>query len=133
MTQVSLIRNESREKGVKRTLKLPVINAGITKQYTKDHAKLRNVIMEFGYFNQISIMNNGAIDIEVALDFIEGKTYPVPGNSSIFVDEIMFQSFNVTNTDAGPTVADKVMIICGFERPLIRDKMKTKKMMLGGR
>ena len=134
MTQISFIEKESRNKGAKRTIKLPAINAASIKQYTKNDDKLKGVIREFGYFNQITVLNNGDVDIEVALDFIDNKTYPVPAASSIGLDEIMFQEFNVVNLDAAnPTVVDKITIICAFERPLVRDKMISKKMMLGGR
>ena len=130
MTQVSFIREESRNKGIKRTIKLPAILAGATRQYTKNDNKIRGAVKEFGYFNQITILNNGLVDIEVSLDFTEAKTYPVPATSSIALDEVMFQEFNVVNLDAGnPTVVDKITIIASYENPLLREKMKTKKEM----
>lgn len=130
MSQISFIRKEAREKGAKRTIKLPVILAADTLQYTKNDTKLKGVINEYGYFNQIVILNNGLVDIEVSLDFTEAKTYPIPAASSIALDEIMFQEFNVVNLDAGnPTVVDKITIIASYENPLLREKMKTKKEM----
>ena len=130
MTQVSFIREESRNKGIKRTIKLPAILAGATRQYTKNDDKIRGAVKEFGYFNQITILNNGLVDIEVSLDFTEAKTYPVPATSSIALDEVMFQEFNVVNLDAGnPTVVNKITIIASYENPLLREKMKTKKEM----
>ena len=133
MTQVSFIREDSRKKGVKRTIKLPVIAAGATKQYTRNDDKIKGAIKEFGYFNNITILNNGAVDIEVSLDFTEQKTYPIPAASSIGLDEIMYQEFNVVNLDgANDTVVDKITIICSYENPLVREKMKTKKQMYGG-
>lgn len=134
MTQVSFIREESRGKGAKRTIKLSAIAAASFVQYTKNHPKLKGVIRDFGYFNQITILNNGAVDIEIALDFTENKTYPVVAASSISLDEIMYQGFNVINLNAGaPTVSNMITIVAAYESPLLREKMKGKKQMLGGR
>ena len=134
MTQISFIERESRDKGAKRTIKLAAISAGSFVQYTRDHAKLKGVISEYGYFNQITVLNNGDVDIELSLDFVDNKTYPVPGASSIGLDEIMYQEFNITNLDgANPTVIDKITIIAAYENPMLREKMKSKKMLLGGR
>lgn len=128
MSQISLVREEVRAKGAKRTIKLPVIVAGALKQYTKNDVKLKGVISEFGYFNQITVLNNGTVDIEISLDFSESKTYPVPGASSIGLDEVAYQEFNVVNLDAvNDTVANKITVIAAFEASLLRDKMKTKK------
>ena len=128
MSQISLIREETRAKGAKRTIKLPAIAAGALKQYTRNDSKLKGVINEFGYFNQITVLNNGLVDIEISLDFSESKTYPIPGASSIGLDEIVYQEFNIVNLDAGnPTVIDKITIIAAHESPLLREKMKTKK------
>ena len=119
---------ESRSKGIKRTIKLPAILAGATKQYTKNDDKIRGAIKEFGYFNQITVLNNGNVDIEISLDFTENKTYPVVAASSLALDEVMYQEFNIVNLDAGnPTVVDKITVIAAYENPLIREKMKTKK------
>lgn len=133
MTQISFIRTESDKKGAKRTIKLAAIPAASFVQYTKDHAKLRGVIGEYGYFNQVTILNSGAINIEISLDFAEDKTYPVPASSSISIDEVMFQGFNVVNLDAvNPTIINMITVTPSFESPLLREKIKTKKMMLGG-
>lgn len=133
MSQVSLIQENSRNKGVKRTIKLPVIAGGATKQYLRSDAKLSGVIKEFGYFNQITVLNNGAVDIEISLDFTDNKTYPIPGASSIALDEVDFQEFNVTNLDAvNDTVINKITVIPAFERPLTREKMHSKKELYGG-
>ena len=128
MTQISLVREEARGKGVKRTIKLASIPAGSLVQYTKNNAKLKGVINEYGFFNQITVLNNGAVDIEISLDFSEAKTYPVVGASSISLDEVSFQEFNVVNLDgANPTVIDAITVIPAFERTLLRESMKTKK------
>ena len=128
MTQISLVRQEARDKGVKRTIKLAAIPATGMVQYTKDHVKLKGVISEFGIFNQITVLNNGAVDIEIALDFAESKTYPIPAASSIALDEVTFQGFNIVNLDVGnPTVIDMITVIPAFERTMLREKMKTKK------
>lgn len=133
MTQISFVRTESDKKGAKRTIKLDVIAAAGMIQYSKNHAKLRGVVGEYGYFNQITIMNNGAVDIEVSLDFTEDKTYPIPAASSISVDEVMFQGFNVVNLDPiNDTVANMITITPSFERGLVREPLKTKKQLLGG-
>ena len=132
MSQYSLIEKESKAKGAKRTIKVPAIATSAVLQYTKDHVKLRDVIRDFGYFNQISILNNGAIDIEIALDFNVNKTYPIPGKSSISIDEIMYQEFNVVNIDAATSVKDEITIIAAYEPPLLRERLKSFK-QLGGR
>lgn len=131
MTQVSLIRKEVRDKGAKRTIKLAAIAASATKQYTKNDPKLKGVIREYGHFNQITVVNNGAIDIQIELDFTENKTYPVPGTSSISLDEVIFQEFNITNLDAGnPTVINKITVIPAYEKSLLREPIIKK---IGGR
>lgn len=128
MSQFSLIREESRGKGAKRTIKLAAIAGGGNVQYTKNHAKLKGVVNEYGFFNQITVLNNGAVDIEISLDFTEAKTYPVVAASSISLDEINFQEFNINNLDvANPTVAGKITVIPAFERTTLREPMKTKK------
>ena len=128
MSQISLIREEVRSKGSKRTIKLPAIAAGAVKQYTKDNAKIKGVISEYGFFNQITVLNNGDVDIEIALDYSDTKTYPIPGTSSISLDEVSFQEFNIINLDAAnDTVVDKITVIAGFERTTLREPMKTKK------
>lgn len=133
MTQISFIREEARNKGAKRTIKLPVIAASGMKQYSKNHDKLKGVINEYGVFNQMTILNNGAVDIEIALDFAENKTYPIPGASSMALDEVAFQGFNVVNLDGvNPTVIDTITVIPSFEKSLLREKMKTKKEMYRG-
>ena len=133
MTQISFIREESRNKGAKRTIKLAVIPAGDFVQYTKNHAKLKGIIREFGYFNQITILNNGAVDIEISLDFTSDKTYPVVAASSIALDEVMFQGFNVINLDPiNDTAVDVITIIAAYEAPLVRERTKSKKQMFRG-
>lgn len=128
MAQFSLVREEARGKGSKRTLKLAAIAAGGTVQFTKNHAKLKGVINEYGYFNQITVLNNGAVNVEISLDFTDAKTYPVVGASSISLDEVNFQGFNIVNLDpANPTVVDKITVIPAFERTTLREPMKTKK------
>ena len=128
MSQISLIREEARGKGAKRTIKLAAIAADGFVQYTKDHVKLKGVISEYGYFNQMTVLNNGVVDIEISLDYSEAKTYPVVGASSISLDEVNYQEFNVVNLDgANPTVINKITIIPAFEKSLLREPMKTKK------
>jgi hypothetical protein len=128
MSQISLVREEARNKGSKRTIKLAAIAAGSVIQYSRDHVKLKGVISEYGYFNQVTVLNNGAVDIEISLDFTEAKTYPVPAASSIALDEVNFQGFNIVNLDgANPTVIDMITVIPAYERSLLREKMKSKK------
>jgi hypothetical protein len=128
MSQISLVREEARGKGSKRTIKLAAIAAAGTVQYTKNHTKLKGVINEYGYFNQITVLNNGAVDVEISLDFTDAKTYPVVGSSSISLDEVNFQGFNIVNLDpVNPTVVDKITVIPAFERITLREPMKTKK------
>lgn len=131
--QVSLIREQSKKRGAKRTIKLAAIAAKGMIQYTKDHEKLRNVIREYGAFNVITILNHGSIDIEIALDFVEGKTYPVPNKSSLSLDEVTYQEFNVVNLDAAnPTVDNEITVVAIYEPPEVRERMRTHK-HIGGR
>ena len=133
MTQISFIREEARNKGSKRTIKLPAIPASGMLQYTRDNDKLKGVISQYGEFNGISVLNNGAVDIEIALDFAEAKTYPVPGAASIGMDEVTFQGFNIVNLDAvNPTIANKITVTATFERSTLREKMRTKKEIFKG-
>ena len=133
MSQISLVRKESRDKGAKRTIKLAAIAASSFVQYTKNHVKLKGVINEYGYFNQITVLNHGAVDIEIALDYSEAKTYPIPATSSIALDEVNYQEFNVVNLDgANPTVINKITVVAAFERSTLREKMKSKKEIYGG-
>lgn len=133
MTQVSLIREESKRRGAKRTIKVPAIAAGAMKQYTKDHDKIKGVIREYGAFNAITILNNDVVAIEIALDFTEGKTYPIPANSSITIEEITYQEFNITNMDASAAVtANAITLTLTYEAPLERERFKSFK-MVGGR
>ena len=133
MSQISLVREEARSKGAKRTIKLAAIAAAGLVQYTKDHVKLKGVISEYGFFNTVTVINNGSIDVEISLDYSEAKTYPVPGSSNISLDEVNFQGFNVVNLNAAsPTVVDTITIIPSFEKSLVREKMKTKKEIYGG-
>ena len=133
MSQISLVREEARGKGTKRTIKLASIAAAGLVQYTKNHAKLKGVISEYGFFNQITVLNNGLVDVEIALDYSEAKTYPIPAASSISLDEVNFQEFNVVNLDgSNATVANKISVIPAFERTTLREPMKTKKEIYRG-
>lgn len=133
MTQISSVREESKRRGAKRTIKLPAIAAGATKQYTRDNDKIRSVIREYGAFNAISVLNSDVVPIEIALDFAEGKTYPIPANSAISIDEITYQEFNVTNLSAGSAVTvNKITLTLTYEAPLERERFRSFK-MLGGR
>jgi hypothetical protein len=133
MTQISFITQESFKKGAKRSISLPAIAPLSFLQYTKDHVKLRDVIRKYGYFNQITVMNNSTVTVNIELDFNDAKTYPIPANSTISIDEIMYQEFNIKNMDAaGTAAANTINIIAGFERPMIRENVLPKK-LLGGR
>ena len=133
MTQISFIREEARNKGSKRTIKLPAILAGEMLQFTRDHDKLKGVISQYGEFNGVTVLNNGAVDVEISLDFAEGKTYPVPAAASVGLDEVTFQGFNIVNLDAvNPTIANKITVTATFERSELREKMRTKKEIFRG-
>lgn len=133
MPQYSFIEKESFERGAKRTILVPQIAIGAFKQYTRDHTKLRDVIRKYGAFNQIAVMNNSVVDVSLVLDFNANKTYYVPTSSSIGIDEIMFQEFNIVNMDAAAVVAaNTITVVASYESPLVRERFKTKK-MFGGR
>ena len=122
MTQFSLTRGS---KGIKRTIKVPGIAAGSIKQYNKEEDKFKAVLRRYGAFNQITVLNNDAVNIEIALDYAEEKTYPVPASSSLSLDEVIFQELNIVNLDAVDAVAaNKITIICAYEHPLIREEAK---------
>ena len=123
MTQEAYLRTESRKLGIKRTIKVPAILAGATKQYDKTDVKLKSGIAVFGSFNSVSVFNNDTVDIEIALDYAEEKTFPVPNGSSLSMDEIDYQSFNIVNLDAGnPVTENKITVSAIYEPSLLRDK-----------
>lgn len=133
MTQYSKIQKESFERGAKRTILVPQIAVGGFEQFTRDHAKLRDVIRKYGAFNQIAVMNNSSADVNLILDFNDNKSYYVPVSSSIGIDEIMFQEFNIVNMDTAAAVAaNTITVVASYESPLLRERMKTMK-MFGGR
>jgi hypothetical protein len=128
MTQEVFLRRESRKLGIKRTIKVPAILASGTKQYDKTDAKLKSGIAVFGSFNSVSVFNNDTVDIEIALDYAEEKTFPVPNGSSLSMDEIDYQSFNIVNLDAGNAVtANKITVSAIYEPSLKRDKLSSYK------
>jgi hypothetical protein len=59
MSQVSLVREEARNKGSKRTIKLAAIAAGSVVQYSRDHVKLKGSIsldeVNFQGFNVVNL------------------------------------------------------------------------------
>ena len=128
MTQEVFIRKQSRVKGIKRTIKIPGIAASKMLQYDRTHDKMKSGVGVFGVYNSITIMNNDTVDVEVALDFAEEKTYPVPNGSQLSIDEIDYQGFNITNLDAiNAVTADKITVIAIYEPPLKRDKLTSYK------
>jgi hypothetical protein len=121
--KVEKLEGRSREVGIKRTIKISAIAASALVQYAKEHPKLKFGNKQYGAYNAISIVNNGAVDIAVALDFSDNKEYVVPAGSMMNIDEIMYQEFNVENLDAGaPVVANKVRVTVIYESPLLRDR-----------
>ena len=123
MTQEAYLRTESRKLGIKRTIKVPAILAGGMIQYDKTHVKLKSGIAVFGSFNSVTVFNNDTVDIEIALDYAEEKTFPVPNGSSLSMDEIDYQSFNIVNLDAGnPVTENKITVSAIYEPSLLRDK-----------
>jgi len=125
MVQHSFIRGQSRNRGAKRTIKIPVITANTFKQYGRNDDKLKSVNRKYGCFNAINIMNNDAVDIEVVLDFVASKTYPVPAKGVVSVSEVIFQEFNVVNLDAATdTTINKITITPMFEYPLEKEGVK---------
>lgn len=132
MTQEGFIRQESRKHGIKRTIKIPAIVASAMLQYDKTHAKLKSGVGVFGSFNAFSCFNNDTVDIEIALDYAEEKTFPVPSGSMISMDEIDFQGFNITNLDAGAAVTEnKITFTAIYEPPVLREKLTSYKMRGG--
>lgn len=132
MTQVSKVRSESLMRGAKRTIKIANVTAADFVQYNRDHAKLKDINSKYGAFNQISIFNRDVVDVELELDFCDAKAYPVPAASSLSLDEVIYQGFNLKNLDNSTAVtSDQITVICGFESPLVRERhLNSKK--LGG-
>lgn len=129
-----LVRKESFRVGAKRTFKPPSIDANSIKQYAFEDntAGIGYLVEKYGYLNFFTVVNNDAVDIEIQLDFMENKTYPVPYGSSIGVDEIQFREFNIKNLDTiAATTAGKIMVVVGYEAPLERerqDEIKTEQL-----
>lgn len=131
--QVSLVEGRSKLVGIKRTIKIPAIATEATLQYERNHAKLRAGIREYGAYNAISILNNDAVNVEVALDFADNKTYVVPKGALINIDEIDFREFDIKNLDDTVAVtANKIRVTVIYEAPLERERISNFK-SLGGR
>ena len=127
MTQISDVRKESALRGFKRTIKIGAVVADGMVQYNKNHAKLRDGIRRYGAFNSFTIINRDVVDVEVQLDFVEDKSYPVQANSSMSVDEVTFQEFNLINLSAGTAItANKISMYVIYEPPLIRERISKK-------
>ena len=120
-----LVRKESYRTGAKRTFKPPAIAAGTFVQYQfEDNTSGVGFLVEkYGYLNFFTVINNDAVDLEIALDFIENKTYPIPKGSTLGVDEVNFREFNLKNLDAlSSTTEGKVVVVVGYEAPLERER-----------
>ena len=115
-------RRESLRKGAKRTIYLPIIPAGEFIQYTPDHPKLKGIIVTYGYFNMMTVVNNDDVNIQVELDYDRNKTYPVSTCSTITINEVEFMGFNVKNLSGIDSVQNKIVVIVGYEPPLMRER-----------
>lgn len=122
--QVSKVREESLEKGIKRTIILDTLQPKTMIQYNRDSQVLSGGLSRYGYYNSIHIINNSETNIRVELDFNQNKSYIIPKLSSLYVDEVVYQEFNVYND--GDVVLNKgeVLIYAIFERPLLRESIR---------
>lgn len=132
-TQDENVAGRSKQVGIKRTIKVGAIAAGATTQYERNHAKLKQGVREYGAYNAINIINNDIVDVEIALDFADNKTYLVPDGAMISIDEVDYREFDITNLDAGTAVtANKIRVTVMYEAPLERERMRSYK-QVGGR
>ena len=130
--QYSKVREEVQSRGIKRTILLPSIPANGRLQFNKDNPKLKG-ISKYGYgaWNMFNFMNTDVVAFKIELDFAETKTYFIPTNSSISVDEITYNEFNIYNLDtAAASNNEKAYIVVAYEPPLLRERRKKK--LLGG-
>ena len=116
-------RRESLRKGAKRTIYLPSIPAGEFLQYTPNHPKLSGLINTYGYMNFFSVINNDSVMVEIQLDYNRNKSYPVASSSVITVDNVEFLGFNIVNLNSSTnTTVNKIIVIVGYEPPLLRER-----------
>ena len=115
-------RRESLRKGAKRTIYLPSIPAGEFLQYTPNHPKLSGLINTYGYMNVITVVNNDDVNIEIELDYNRNKSYPVSTCSTLTVNEVEFLGFNVKNLSGIDSIQNKIVVIVGYEPPLLRER-----------
>lgn len=131
--QVSLVEGRSKLVGIKRTIKIPAIGVEAILQYERNHPKLRAGVREYGAYNAISILNNDVVNVQIALDFADNKTYVVPKGALINIDEIDYREFDIENLDDTVAVtANKIRVTVIYEAPLERERLTSFK-MLGGR
>lgn len=114
---------EGRSAGGKRTISLAAIVATKTKQYTPEDVKLKSLLRIRGFLNNMTILNNDAVNIELQLDYSVNKTYFIPAKSSLSLSEVHYEGFNIVNLDNSvDSVVDKIIVSVGYEVPVAKEQ-----------
>lgn len=124
---IAFIKPEQRsyKAGFKQVIEIPSMTAGSSHQYNLDNNNtIESGIKRYGYFNGFTVLNQSNQDIRIDLDYSILKSYVVPAGVQTSIDEVIFESFNITNIGSGNIATDglvKVYVI--YERPLIRESV----------
>ena len=120
------LRQEVRRRGYKRTIALKALTAGAMVQYDRNSEDLQPGIKQYGEYNAITIMNlSTTVNLRVNLDYAPEKVYIVPAGSTMTIDEITFQEFDVTNMSGTYGLnADEAWVTVAWEPPLLRERMR---------
>jgi hypothetical protein len=120
---LSLVRNLSRQGGIKHPISLGALAAKDMTQYERNCDDLKSLNRQYGAMNFINVINNSSVNIAIDLDFTQQKRYVVMASSIVNIDMVMFQEFNVTNLHASTNITDgEVLLVVGYERPLMRER-----------
>jgi len=120
---LSLVRNLSRQGGIKHPISLGALAAKAMTQYERNCDDLKSLNRQYGAMNFINVINNSSVNIAIDLDFTQQKRYVVMASSIVNIDMVMFQEFNVTNLHASTNITDgEVRLVVGYERPLMRER-----------
>ncbi len=126
-----MLRAAIRKAGYKRTIAIPAMALGTQLQYSRDNAELSPGLKQYGAYNNITIMNlSSLVNLRVNLDFSPTKYIIVPASTTIALDEIVFQEFDIHNLSATDgLVANECWVTISYEPPFKRDR----EIPIGGR
>lgn len=115
--------NRSFLSGFKQVIEIPALTSKSFAQYDKENSEIIKMgVKRYGWFNGFTVLNQSDQDIRIDLDYSILKSYVVPAGVQTSIDEVIFESFNITNIGSGDIATDglvKVYVI--YERPLLRE------------